>query len=306
MIIIKAKMQALELKNVFKYYGELCAVNDLSLSVPKGSCYGLLGPNGSGKTTTLRMIMSIIMPDSGEIEFLANGNSIGYLPEERGLYPKMKIYELLHFLAEIRNMDSRAAQTKIEYWLDRMELLDRINKRVDELSKGMQQKLQLVATIIHEPDFIVLDEPFIGLDPIAIEQLRVMIKELQGAGKTILLSTHWMDQAERLCDHICLINKGKKVMEGNLKEIKHSFRKNELILEIEGDKNFLNQLDFIDKLEFMDNEVRVGLKQGYDPKLLLKIAVEKGELKSFKLLEPSLEEIFIKKVGENEKDMGST
>ncbi|HID94146.1 MAG TPA: ATP-binding cassette domain-containing protein [bacterium (Candidatus Stahlbacteria)] len=293
-------MQALKLKNVFKYYGELCAVNDLSLSVPKGSCYGLLGPNGSGKTTTLRMIMNIIMPDSGEVQLLENGNSIGYLPEERGLYPKMKIYELLHFFAEIRGMDSKTAQTKIEYWLDRMELLDRINNRVDELSKGMQQKLQLVTTIIHEPNFIVLDEPFIGLDPIAIDQLRVMIKELQGAGKTVLLSTHWMDQAERLCDYICLINKGKKVMEGALKLIKRGFRKNGFILELEGEANFLKQIDYVDKIEYDGDQLRVELKEDGDPKEFIKIAFEQGNLKGFKLLEPSLEEIFIEKVKEYE------
>jgi len=289
-------MQALEIKNVFKYYGELCAVNDLSLSVPKGTCYGLLGPNGSGKTTTLRMIMNIIMPDRGEIKFSENGNAVGYLPEERGLYPKMKIYELLHFFAELRGMDSKVAQTKIEYWLDRMELLDRINKRVDELSKGMQQKLQLVVTIIHEPDFIILDEPFIGLDPIAIEQLRVIIKELQGEGKTILLSTHWMDQAERLCDYICLIDKGEKVMEGELKLIKRGFRKNGFILELEGESDFLKEIDYVDKIEYDENQVKVELKEDGDPKEFLKIAFEQGNLRSFKLLEPSLEEIFIEKV----------
>jgi ABC-2 type transport system ATP-binding protein len=289
-------MQALDIKNVFKYYGELCAVNDLSLSVPKGTCYGLLGPNGSGKTTTLRMIMNIIMPDRGEIEFSENGDSVGYLPEERGLYPKMKINELLHFFAELRGMDSSTAQNKIEYWLERMELLDRINKRVDELSKGMQQKLQLVATVIHEPDFIILDEPFIGLDPIAIEQLRVVIKELQKHGKTVLLSTHWMDQAERLCDHICLINKGAKVMEGKLKLIKKGFRKNGFILELEGESDFLKDIEDVDRIEFDEDQVKVELKEDGDPQKFLKIVFERGNLRSFKLLEPSLEEIFIEKV----------
>lgn len=284
----------LEVEEIYKSYDSLCAVKGLSFKVLKGSCFGLLGPNGSGKTTTLRMLMNIILPDKGKIH-LATEN-VGYLPEERGLYPKMRINELLHFFAELRGVDTQTAKERIEYWLEKVGLSEVLSKRVNELSKGMQQKLQIVATVIHDPEFIVLDEPFIGLDPISIGMLREIINELQQQSKTILLSTHWMEQAERLCDSICLINKGEKVLEGNLKEIKKRFRKNGLVMEIEGEKSFLKELDFVEKIESSDNEVIVELKEGGNPEDVVSIALEKGNLTGFRVLEPSLEEIFIKTV----------
>ncbi|MDH5405762.1 MAG: ATP-binding cassette domain-containing protein, partial [Candidatus Aminicenantes bacterium] len=239
-------MGTLVVKEATKRFDKLVAVNRLSLEVPQGSMYGLLGPNGAGKTTTIRMIMNIIYPDEGDISIFGQHISeqvkdrIGYLPEERGLYTKMKVSELLLFFAEIKGVPKAEAKKRVGYWLERLELADRTDRKVEELSKGMQQKVQFISTVLHDPDLIIFDEPFMGLDPINTDQLKGIIVELKKRGKTIVLSTHLMEEVERLCEHICLINKGEKVLDGRLSEIKKRYGKNTVVLEFEGDGSFLH------------------------------------------------------------------
>jgi ABC-2 type transport system ATP-binding protein len=217
-------MNAIEVRNVSKSFGRFKAVDDLSLTVPPGTIFGLLGPNGAGKTTTIRMIMDITAPDSGSIRVLGRPSSreslsrVGYLPEERGLYRRMRVLDHLLFLAAIKEVDADTARQRIERWLDAMELRPWLHKKVDELSKGMQQKIQFIATIVHDPDLLILDEPFSGLDPINVNLIKDFLTEFRGQHKTIIFSTHVLEQAEKLCDHICLITKSKKVLDGDLKE----------------------------------------------------------------------------------------
>ena len=217
---------AIELTGVTKAFGRFKAVDDLSLRVPRGAMFGLLGPNGAGKTTTIRMIMNITAPDSGEIRILGHPmdrqtqNRIGYLPEERGLYRKMKVIDHLYFLAAIKEVGRETAKQRIASWLDKMELRPWLNKKVDELSKGMQQKLQFIATIVHDPDILILDEPFSGLDPINVAIMRDYFLDFRQRGKTIVFCTHVLEQAEKLCDEICLMARSKKILEGSVKELK--------------------------------------------------------------------------------------
>ncbi len=217
---------AIELRNVSKSFGRFRAVDGISLQVPRGTMFGLLGPNGAGKTTTIRMIMNITAPDSGEIQILGRPmdrqmqNRIGYLPEERGLYRKMKVIDHLYFLAAIKEVSRDAAKERISAWLDKMELGPWLNKKVDELSKGMQQKIQFIATIVHDPDILILDEPFSGLDPINVALMREYFLDFRARGKTIVFCTHVLEQAEKLCDEICLMARSKKILEGSLKELK--------------------------------------------------------------------------------------
>ena len=217
---------AIELSHVRKAFGRFTAVDDLSLSVPRGAMFGLLGPNGAGKTTTIRMIMNITAPDSGEIRILGHPmdrqtqNRIGYLPEERGLYRKMKVIDHLYFLAAIKEVGRETAKERIAGWLDKMDLRPWVNKKIDELSKGMQQKVQFISTIVHDPDILILDEPFSGLDPLNVAIMRDYFLEFRQRGKTIIFCTHVLEQAEKLCDEICLMAKSKKILEGSLRELK--------------------------------------------------------------------------------------
>src|SRR5215470_13995337 len=214
---------AIELQHVSKSFGRFNAVDDLSFSVPHGVMFGLLGPNGAGKTTTIRMIMDITAPDSGQIRILGQPmdrklqNRIGYLPEERGLYRRMKVIDHLYFLAAIKEVDRATAKKRIDGWLDKMELRPWLNKKVEALSKGMQQKVQFIATIVHDPEVLILDEPFSGLDPINTALMKDYFQEFRAQGKTIIFSTHVLEQAEKLCDQICLVSKSKKILEGELK-----------------------------------------------------------------------------------------
>src|ERR1700730_10062472 len=217
---------AIELVDVSKAFGRFKAVDGLSLQIPKGSMFGLLGPNGAGKTTTLRMIMSITAPDSGAIRILGqpmdreNQNRIGELPEERGLYRKMKVIDLLYFLAAIKEVSRETARQRIDGWLEKMELRPWLNKKVDQLSKGMQQKIQFIATIVHDPEILILDEPFSGLDPLNVALMRDYFLDFRARGKTIVFCTHVLEQAEKLCDEICLMARSKKILEGTLKELR--------------------------------------------------------------------------------------
>src|SRR5678809_23462 len=230
-----------KLERVSKSFGEFTAVRELSLDVRAGRVFGLLGPNGAGKTTTIRMIVNITAPDSGAILLFGRHidsslqDRIGYLPEERGLYKKMRVADQLRFFAEIKNMRGKQVESKIDEWLARVKLPEWKNKRSMELSKGMQQKIQFITAVIHDPDLLILDEPFSGLDPVNVSLLKEVVADLKKAGKTIIFSTHLMETAEKLCDDICLLNRSKKILEGSLRQVKSSFGLNTVALRVVGE-----------------------------------------------------------------------
>ncbi len=296
---------AIEINSVTKRFATTIAVSELSLSVPSGSIYGILGPNGAGKTTTIRMIMNIFAPDEGEIKVFAQKmteetkNIIGYLPEERGLYPKMKVLELLVYFGQLKGMARRDAEDKGINLLKRVELLEWKDRKIEELSKGMQQKVQFIATIVHDPQIIILDEPFTGLDPLNTEILKELMMELNRDGKTILFSTHLMEHAEKLCDYVALINKGKKVLDGRLSNIKRDFGRNILSLEVEGDASFLLNLPSVVDWYQFGNKIELEIKDGDNPHDILRMAMEKANLKKFEISQASLNHIFIKVVKES-------
>jgi ABC-2 type transport system ATP-binding protein len=289
----------LRLENISKAYDGKIAVDNLSLSVPKGAIYGILGPNGAGKTTTIRMIMDIIAPDSGLI--LVEGkkaddrfkNQVGYLPEERGLYKKMTLVEVITYLAEIKDYPRKKIAASIDGWLEKMSLLDYKNRKVEELSKGMQQKLQFITTLLHEPQLIILDELFSGLDPLNIELIKGIMLEEKRRGTTILFSTHVMEQAEKLCDYICLINRGKKALDGRLSDIKKGFGKNSIQVVLEGDGNFAKDLPGVESLTEYNNYIELKLAPEADTQAILKALTDKIAVRKFEIVEPSLYDIFI-------------
>jgi ABC-2 type transport system ATP-binding protein len=305
-------MNSVEVDAVTKMFDGFVAVNDLSFDVKGGSIFGLLGPNGAGKTTTIRMIVGIFGADSGEIRVLGRKitpetqQRIGYMPEERGLYKKMKVGEQLMFFARLKGVASTDASRRIDQWLARMELLEWKNKKSSELSKGMQQKVQFIATVLHEPQLLILDEPFSGLDPVSVNLLKNVILDLKQQGKAIIFSTHQMEQVEQLCDDICLINKSAKVLSGNLKEVKRGFGRNTVLLDYEGPDSFLPD-DGIKKMNRFPNYVEILLSEGASAQEILKRAVAAGaSINRFELVEPSLNEIFIESVtGKNGKDSGN-
>jgi len=299
-------MYAVEINNISKKFNGFYAVKNFSLSVPQSSIYGILGPNGAGKTTTIRMIMNILVPDEGEILIFNQKmnetlkNRIGYLPEERGLYRKMKVCEILSYFGELKGMSRSEISKKIDEWLSKVELLEWKNRKIEELSKGMQQKIQFISTILHSPDLIIFDEPFAGLDPINTNLLKDIMLELKKQGKTILYSTHLMEHAEKLSDYVALINKGEKVLDGKLSEIKAKFGKN-LVLEFEGDNSLLNQIKGIRRIYNFGRYVEIELEKETDPQDILKTVVDKIKLTKFEVAEPSLNDIFIRVVGEERK-----
>ena len=294
---------ALEIENVTKRFGQFYAVKHLSLSIPQRAIYGLLGPNGAGKTTTIRMVMNIIVPDEGRVEILGRGmdeamqRAVGYLPEDRGLYPKMKLGEQLLFLAALKGMKTTAARKAVDHWLERFELSDWIGKKTEELSRGMQQKAQFIATVLHEPELIILDEPFSGLDPVNTKLLKDVMLEMREKGTTIIFSTHRMEQVEMICDDICLINKAEKVIAGNLKKIKQEYGKNTVLLEYEGDAAFLREFPGIAKLDDYGRYMEIQLEEGSDPQDLLQAVGGRLRVTRFEVKEPTLNAIFIDKVG---------
>jgi len=293
------------LSNVTKSFDDFTAVNDLSLSVRAGRIFGLLGPNGAGKTTTIRMIVNITAPDSGTIELFGRKitpelqDRIGYLPEERGLYKKMKIVDQLKFFGSLKNLKGKALNETIDRWLERVKLTEWKNKKATELSKGMQQKIQFIAAVMHDPDLVILDEPFSGLDPINVELLKEIILELKATQKTIIFSTHQMEVAEKICDDICLINRSRKVLEGSIRQIKAGFGRNSVALRIEGDQALLNNPALVAKITEHSDETEVLLAEGASAQDLLLHLVSAGTtVTKFELIEPSLNDIFIIKVGE--------
>ena len=305
-------MNVVEVKNVSKQFDEFVAVRDLSFEVRRGTIFGLLGPNGAGKTTSIRMIVNIFAPDAGEILVLGEHVSpdiqqrIGYLPEERGLYRKMKVGDQLLFFANLKGLDSNVAAGRIDEWLAKLKLSDWKDKKSTELSKGMQQKIQFIASILHEPELLILDEPFSGLDPVSVNLLKAVILDLKQRGKTIIFSTHQMEQVEQLCDDICLINQATKVLGGSLREVKRRFGKNTVILDYEGPDSFLNG-DLIKRHNRFPNYSEITLNEGADAQEVLKRALAAGaRINRFEMVEPSLNEIFIESVtGKNEKNTGN-
>lgn len=292
-----------KLTHVTKKFGEFTAVDDLSLEIRPGRIYGLLGPNGAGKTTTLRMIVNITAPDSGQVELFGrkmiedSQDRIGYLPEERGLYRKMKVGEQLKFFAELKNVTGKEANARVDHWLERLELKEWKTKKSFELSKGMQQKVQFITAILHEPDLLILDEPFSGLDPVNVELMMEIVLELKAAGKTIMFSTHQMELTERICDDICLMNRSRKVLDGRLREIKQGFGRNSVALRIEGASEVINDPTFVSAVKSHSDEIEVLLAPGASAQDLLKRLVASGaSISKFEMIEPSLKDIFIEKV----------
>ncbi|PYL83456.1 MAG: ABC transporter [Verrucomicrobia bacterium] len=293
--------EVLSVREVVKTFGAVRAVDGVSFSVQQGTITGLLGRNGAGKTTTIRMVTGIFMPDSGSIEWHDGQRNpqdrIGYLPEERGLYRQMKIIELLVFLAEIKGKRGPAVARAVDQWLERFELTDKRNAKVEELSKGNQQKVQLIGTLLHEPDLIVLDEPQSGLDPVNMVIVRNLLRELKEEGRTILLSTHMMGEAERMADDIVLVHQGKVVLSGPLDFIRASAGKNTLHIEYDGDGSFLRDLPDVKRATIVNNAAELTLNDGADPQKILEASLGRVRIRKFELASPSLEEIFIEKVG---------
>jgi len=292
--------------SVVKKFGNYTASNSISLSIEKGTIFGLLGPNGAGKTTLIRMITNIFAPDSGTIRFnnqLLNEqdkNNIGYLPEERGLYRKQSVQDQIRYFAELKGMTKKEAFIAMDFWLERMGAETWKQKKINELSKGMQQKVQFITTILHNPSLLVLDEPFSGLDPLNVQLFIDIILELKLQGKTIILSTHQMEQVEKLCESFALINKGNCILHGNVQEIKKRYATNTFKLRYEGNADFVNSLEGISIIEQQNDSVQVALPTVEKQKEFLVQAVEHVIVKRFELMEPTLHDIFIKVVKENE------
>lgn len=290
---------AIELTNVSKSFGKFRAVDNLSFRVPKGTVFGLLGPNGAGKTTTIRMTMNITAPDSGEIRILGQPmdrkvqGQIGYLPEERGLYRRMKVADQLYFLAAIKGVSRELAKQRIDEWLDKMELRPWLNKKVDELSKGMQQKIQFIATIVHDPEILILDEVFSGLDPINTALIKEYLNVFRAKGKTIVFSTHVLEQAEKLCDEICLLVKSQKILEGNLKDLKRTYAAGQIRVSFGGPADDIASLPGVASAFPVNGAWLVTLASGTDRRDFLKRALDRYDVTSFSDREPELEEIYL-------------
>ena len=293
----------LRVREVSKRFGDFSAVEDLSFDVRAGRVFGFLGPNGAGKTTTIRMIVGITVPDEGSVELFGQRISpalqdrIGYLPEERGLYKKMKIADQLRYFAALKGVSSSDAERKMDFWLERMNLGEWKKKKTTDLSKGMQQKVQFISTVMHDPDLLILDEPFSGLDPLNVEFLMDVISEFKTKEKTIIFSTHLMETAEKLCHDILLINKARKVISGSLREVKESYGTNLIALRATGAEGTLADPAFVSKITEHADEVIVHLPDGISPQQLLKRLMDDGAaISKFEKVEASLNDIFIDKI----------
>jgi ABC-2 type transport system ATP-binding protein len=291
------------LSHISKSYENKVAVEDLTLQIEPGSMFGLLGPNGSGKTSTIRMMIGITMPDSGSVSMFGKPyereslKRVGYLPEERGLYKKMKVMEQLVFMGELRGLDKAVAAKRAHEWCEKLQIMEAVQKKTEELSKGMQQKIQFIATLMHDPELVVMDEPFSGLDPVNASLLQDTLIELKKAGKAILFSTHRMDQVEKMCDTICLIHRGHPVLQGGMREVKSRYERDHVVINYEGDAGFLKH-PAIQSFKDYGGYAEIKLKPHADAQDLLREAMAKAKIFRFELMEPSLEEIFIRTVGE--------
>jgi ABC-2 type transport system ATP-binding protein len=305
---------AIDIKNVVKRYEEHVAVRDLSLQVPQGSVYGLLGPNGAGKTTTIRMILDIILPDSGSISLFGQPNTaarildrVGYLPEERGLYKKMQVRRVLLFLAELKGVRPSVARPRIDEWLARFSLSGGERNwgdaKVDELSRGMQQKVQFIATLLHDPDLVILDEPFSGLDPINAQALKDAVLELKRRGKTVIFSTHIMDNAEKMCDSVCIIARGEKVLDGTVAGVKSEAGARNVAISLSGGAqngagDVLRDPQLVRRVDDNNNFFECELAPNADAQVLLHRLIAAGaSIQRFELMQPSLHQIFLQRVG---------
>ncbi|MCE9601290.1 MAG: ATP-binding cassette domain-containing protein [Gemmatimonadetes bacterium] len=305
---------AIDIRGISKRYAEHVAVRDLSLAVPRGAVYGLLGPNGAGKTTTIRMILNIIGPDTGSIHLLGRPctdgailDRLGYLPEERGLYKKMTVRDVLRFLAELKGVDRRTADKRIDEWLERLSLKsaekDWGKSKVEELSRGMQQKAQFIGTLLHDPDLVILDEPFSGLDPINAQALKDTVVELKRRGKTVIFSTHLMDNAERLCDSVCIIARGEKVLDGTVASVKAENAGRTVALSLDGSASpevmaVLHDTALVERVDDQSRFFEVELAVGADSQTLLRRVLETGaRINRFERVQPSLHQIFLQRVG---------
>jgi ABC-2 type transport system ATP-binding protein len=293
---------ALKIENVTKTFGKVKAVDDLSLEVPRGSIHGFIGPNGAGKTTTIRMILSILRPDAGSIRVLGHPDAaavkdrLGYLPEERGLYKKMRVGEILVYFATLKGLDAATAQRRARDLLERFAEPRWFDLRCEALSKGMGQKVQLLGTLIHDPELVILDEPFSGLDPVNVELLREVILDRKRRGSTVIFCTHVMEQAEQICDAIVLFHRGKKVLDGLLSAIKAGEQKG-LLLDYDGDGGFLAAIPGVRRVNDAGKQAELFLEDGVDPQSVLRAIVEHVRVRRFDIREPSLHEIFVRAVG---------
>jgi ABC-2 type transport system ATP-binding protein len=305
-------MNSVEIRNVTKTFGEVVAVDDLSLDVPGGSVYGFIGPNGSGKTTTLRMIMNIFYPDRGDITVLGDPSPgactdrIGYLPEERGLYKRMTVREVLRFYGELKS--GRSVNDEVDAWLERMDLAGWSNKKVETLSKGMSQKVQFIASVVSDPEVLILDEPFSGLDPVNTDVIRTAVLELQAKGTTVIFSTHDMSMAERMCDFIFMIFKGRKVLDGTLSAIQDEYGADTLRISCEGAAAAIRDVKGVAKVNDFGQVQEVRMVEGADPQEILGAVMARAKVRSFEVTRPSLHDIFVRIAGpeareaENAKD----
>ncbi len=292
-------------ENLVKEFKNVRAVDNISFKVEEGKIFGLLGPNGAGKTTTIRIVLNIIKPTTGKISFEGKQvtneffNSIGYLPEERGLYKKSKVIDSILYFAELKNMPKKKALEEADYWLNKLEASEYRDQKLQELSKGNQQKIQFIISVIHNPKLLILDEPFTGFDPINQQLIKETILSFAGSGKIIILSTHQMETAEKLCSDIFLINKGKEVVSGNLNQIKKSYSGNNIKIEYSGDASFIKSLPFVKQVDIYSNYAEVQLKDSSPPNDLLRSLVDKINISSFAVIEPTLNKIFIDVINEN-------
>jgi ABC-2 type transport system ATP-binding protein len=295
-----------------KQFSTVLAVDDVSLNVERGIIFGLIGPNGAGKSTTIRMLLNIMTPDSGTITYdgkpfsAAVRNTIGYLPEERGLYKKNGVLDTIVYFATLRGVPAVEAKRKAMQWLERFDLAMYAKRKVEELSKGNQQKAQFISTILHDPELVILDEPFSGLDPVNQIVMKNVFQDLKAQGKAVIFSTHQMDSAEKLCDEICLINKGNIVLEGSIKTVKQKFGTNSLHLEYDGDGKFLSSLPFVKKANVYENYAELLIEQGTRSVDILNSINARLELRKFEFVEPSLNSIFLDVVGVTTEEIENT
>jgi ABC-2 type transport system ATP-binding protein len=303
-------MHALEVKNLCKTFGSIKAVDNISFAVPEGSVFGLIGRNGAGKTTTIRMMMNIYLPDSGDVKLQGAKigqefkDRVGYLPEERGLYKKMKVLETIMFFAELKGKKGKSIEKTAMSYLEKFELADRRNSKLEDLSKGNQQKIQFISTVIHDPDFIILDEPFAGLDPINTNLLKEIILDFKNREKVIIFSTHLMDFAEKMCDHLAMIEKGRIILDGALNEIKANYGRKNVSINYDGDISFLKDHPIIEKIVDYGNITSIRVKDPEQTQELLKLLVDnKVKIKKFDANEISLQEIFIGLAGRDENTL---
>lgn len=296
-------MNPLKLEKVTKQYGDYTAVNEIELEVAKGEIFGLLGANGAGKTTTMRMVLGLIYPDGGEILWKGKGYTnelnriMGYLPEERGLYPKVKVSDQILYLAQLRGMNAKEADRSLKHWLERFGVPEYYNKRVEELSKGNQQKIQFIAAVIHQPEILILDEAFSGLDPVNVELLKDTVKELRDNGTTMLFSTHRMEHVEELCKNICILHKSNTVIKGNIRDIKNSFPKERVLLGTDRPVQGLEQIHGVTKVNKHEHLYEIHINKLDAAQSILQQAMQQATVHRFEIMEPTLNEIFIKAVG---------